>query len=420
METPDVVVLGLGFTGLPTALAAAEAGFAVLGLDVSAERVRRIVEAVPGFGLGTASEHAVREAVVGGRLRVSGGGVPRARTHVLCVPTPPDIRGGVDLTALTGAVESVAAVIEAGGLVLVQSTCPPGTVDEHLVPLLEERSGLRAGVDFAVASAPMRVDPGRASHPFREVPRVVGGYTPACAERAVRFVEAIGNPVVEVGSALAAEFVKVFENTFRMVNISLANELAGLCRVHGVDVAEVLRAAGTKPFGFLEHAPSAGAGGDCVPVAARFFSLCASRTGARSPVVDAALAVNDAMPLHTVHRLAEALRANGKALRGSRILVVGVTYKADVPNVRRSAAVTVVEELRRVASVEYHDPHVPRLDLLDGATLHSVALDDVDWSAVDAVVVMTRHRAVDHEALADRGVLTFDCGTGDALKGVRR
>ncbi len=417
MRTPDVVVLGLGFTGLPTALAAAEAGSTVVGLDVSPERVRQITEEVPGFGLGTVSERAVGDVIAAGGLGISGGGVPRARTYVLCVPTPPDRRGGVDLTALTAAITSVAAVIGVDDLVLVQSTCPPGTVDEHLVPLLEEQSGLRAGTDFAIASAPMRIDPGRSSHPLQDVPRVVGGYTPACTERAARFVGAIGNQVVEVGSPLTAELVKVFENTFRMVNISLVNELSELCRAHGVDVAEVLRAAGTKPFGFLAHAPSAGAGGDCVPVAARFFSLSARRAGLHSAVVDAALALNDAMPLHTVHRIEKVF---GKSLRGSRILVVGVTYKANVPNVRQSAAVTVVEELRRVASVEYHDPHVPRLDLADGGVLHGVSLDDVDWSAVDAVVIMTRHRAVDHEALAAHGVPTFDCGTGDVLKEVRR
>ncbi|HEX6345997.1 nucleotide sugar dehydrogenase [Umezawaea sp.] len=413
MRPPDVVVLGLGFTGLPTALAAAEAGSAVVGLDVSPERVRRITEGVPGFGLGTVSERAVGEVIARGGLRVSGGAVPRAGTYVVCVPTPPDRRGDVDLTALTAAVTALAAVIGVGDLVLVQSTCPPRTLDRHLVPLLEERSGLRAGRDFAVASAPMRVDPGRASHPFHAVPRVIGGYTRACARRAKGFLDAVGGPVVEVGSSAAAELVKVFENTFRMVNISLANELAALCRAHGVDVDEVVDAAATKPYGFLAHRPSAGAGGDCVPVAARFLSLSARREGLHCSVVDAALAVNDAMPLRTAHRIEEVC---GKSLRGSRVLVVGVTYKADVPNVRQSAAVAVLEELRRVATVEYHDPHVPRLELSDGSVLLGVALDDVDWSLVDAVVVMTRHRVVDHEALAARGAPVFDCGTGDPVR----
>lgn len=412
MRTSDVVVIGLGFTGLPTALAVAEAGLTVVGVDVSPDRVRQITDGIPGFGLGTVSEDGVREAVVSGRLRITDGGVPRARTYIICVPTPPDRRGGVEMTALSGAVSAIATVIGAGDLVLVQSTCPPGTLDERLVPLLEERSGLRVGRDFHMASAPMRIDPGRSTHSFGAIPRVVGGCTRACAERAVRFVAAVGNTVVQVGTPLAAELVKVFENTFRMVNISLVNELAALCRASGVDVDEVLRAAGTKPFGFLAHRPSAGAGGDCVPVAARYFSLGARRHGLHSPVVDAALAVNDAMPSHTVHRLEAAL---GKTLRGSRILVVGVAYKADMANVRQSAAVAVVEELRRTARVEYHDPHVPRLDLPDGSVLHGVDLDAVDWSSVDIVVVMTKHRAVDHDSLSARGVPTFDCTTGDPV-----
>lgn len=409
MRTSDVVVIGLGFTGLPTALAVAEAGMSVVGVDVSPERVRQIAEGVSGFGLGTVSEDGVRAAIMSGGLRITGGGVTRARTYIVCVPTPPDRRGGVEMTALSGAMTAIAAVIGLGDLVLVQSTCPPGTLDERLRPLLEERSGLRVGRDFHLAGAPMRIDPGRSTHAFGAIPRVIGGCTKACADRAVCFVTAIGNSVVQVGTPLAAELVKVFENTFRMVNISLVNELAALCRASGVDVDEVLRAAGTKPFGFLAHRPSAGAGGDCVPVAARFFSLGARRLGLHSPVVDAALAVNDAMPSHTVHRFEAAL---GKPLRGSRILVVGIAYKADMANVRQSAAVAVLEELRRTAHVEYHDPHVPRLDLSDGSVLFSVALDTVDWSSTDAVVVMTKHRAVDHESLAARGVPTFDCTSG--------
>jgi UDP-N-acetyl-D-glucosamine dehydrogenase len=414
MDTPDVVVVGLGFTGLPTAVAAANAGFAVVGLDNSPERVRQITDAEPGHGLGTASESAVRALVSGGHLAVRPAqlGVPRAQTYVLCVPTPPDHRGGLDLDALAHAVNAVAEVLGRGELVVVQSTCPPGTVAEQLVPLLESGSGLRAGIGFHVACAPVRIDPGRRSHAFEAVPRVVGGYTPKCTRRAAWFLRQVAQHVVEVGTCQAAELVKVFENTFRMVNISLVNELAALCRSYRVDVSEVLKAASTKPFGFLGHLPSAGAGGDCVPVSARFFSLCARRQGLLSPVVDAALAVNDAMPAHTAHRVREAFRALGKSVRDSRVLVVGITYKADVVNIRQSAAVMVIEELRREAEVAYHDPYIPSLPLADGSVLSNTALDDVAWHTVDAVLVMTRHRAVDYPALLARGVPVFDCSTG--------
>ncbi|MEV0677692.1 nucleotide sugar dehydrogenase [Actinosynnema sp. NPDC050436] len=411
MNAVDAVVVGLGFTGLPTALAAAGAGLRVVGVDSSADRVRALAAIRPGCGLGTVPDDAVRTALAGGRLvvRDAADGVPPAGVHVLCLPTPPNRFGGVDLGPLTSACRAVGEVLRVGDLVLVQSTCPPGTVAQSLAPVLERVSGLRAGWDFHLACAPVRIDPGNRAHGFASLPRVVGGHTRRCAQRATRFLSAMTGEVVEVATTCAAEVTKIFENTFRLVNISLVNELGALCRAYGVDVAEVLRAAGTKPFGFLRHQPSAGAGGDCVPVSARFFAGAARRRGMLSPLVDAALAVNEAQPAHTVHRLREALHSAGRSLRGARVLVLGVTYKPDTPNVRQSASVAVLEELRREAAVEYHDPYVPELTLSDGTSLTGKGSPDV--RDADLVVLMTPHRAF--RDLPDLGVPVYDCSSGD-------
>jgi UDP-N-acetyl-D-glucosamine dehydrogenase len=412
MKSPDVVVVGLGFTGLPTAVAAAEAGLRVVGLDSSPQRVRDVIGVRAGCGLGTVSEVVLSRALSTGRLVVRDitDGLPAAKVHLLCLPTPPDERGGVDMRPLAQSLRAVAAVLRHGDLVIVQSTCPPGTADQSLVPALEQLSGLRAGTDFHVASAPMRIDPGNHAHGLAAIPRVVGGHTSRCAARATQFLSSIAHEVVTVTTTCAAELAKVFENTFRLVNISLVNELAVVCRAYGVDVAEVVRAAGTKPFGFLGHHPSAGAGGDCVPVSARFLSTAARRRGALTPLVDTALAVNDAMPAHAARRVREAAaRVTGKPLRDSKVLLLGVTYKADTPNVRQSAAVAVLEELRRDTAVDYHDPYVAELVLSDGTRLRS--RERVDLGDVDLAIVMTPHRV--YSDLDGSGVPVLDCSTGE-------
>src|ERR1700741_4695105 len=277
----DVVVLGLGFTGLPMAVAAARAGARVVGLDSSAHRVSEIVQARPGAGLTTVSEDWLRELLSGGRLRLRAttDNPPAARTHVVCVQTPPGPGLDADLTALFSAIDLVAARLRPDDLVLVQSTCPPGTVEPLLAPRLAAGSGLRPGAAFFLAHSPVRTDPGREGP--SGVPRVVGGMSPRCTAAATHFLTGLAERVVPVDGIGTAELVKVFENTFRLVNISLVNELADVCRAFGVDVHEVLDPAGTKPFGFLRHRPSPGAGGDCIPASARFF-VAAARRHARS------------------------------------------------------------------------------------------------------------------------------------------
>ncbi|MGW6441811.1 nucleotide sugar dehydrogenase [Lentzea sp. NPDC055074] len=411
MDIIDITVIGLGFTGLPTAVAAARSGLTVLGVDASAERVREISEQRPGCGLTTVADHELNSALASGRLllRHNAQGIPHSNVYVLCVPTPAGRHGRLDVSLLAQAADEVAKAMRPGALVIVQSTCAPGTVEEVVLPRIAAVSGLCAGLDFHLAHSPVRTDPGNVG--VETVPRVVAGYTPRCTELAVRFVSRVARRVVAVSSTRAAELVKIFENTFRMVNISLANELAALCRAQRVDVDEVLEAAGSKPYGFLRHRPGPGAGGDCIPVSAGFFTASARRHGLHSPVVDAAIAVNDAMPAHTVHRVREALAARGlPPLRRSRVLVAGVTYKPDTANVRQSAAVRVINELCGEADVAYHDPYVPNLVLDNGTVLVSQPVS----APADLVLIMTRHAA--HEPVRRGDVPVFDCSSGDPVE----
>ena len=413
MDIYDVSVVGLGFAGLPTAVAAAQTGLRVVGLDNSPKRVNEIVDGISGCGLTTVPENELAGVLASGNLRVrdTADPMPAAGTHVLCVPTPPGIDGGADLGPLLTAIDRVAGSLRRGDLVLVQSTCPPGTVRRVLLHRLVTGSGLAPGSGFHLAYSPVRTDPGQSAFGHRNLPRVVAGETPGCLAAARRFLLRITDQVVPVGSIDAAELVKVFENTFRLVNISLVNELAAICRASQVDFGEVLDAASSKPYGFLRHQPGPGAGGDCVPISAGFFAATARQHGVAATVVETAIALNQAMPAYVVHHVRRLLAANNlPALRGSRVLVVGVTYKPDVPNTKQSSAVRVLEQLRLEADVSYHDPYVPNLVLSDGTALHSM---EIGHRAADIVLVLTRHRVLVEEALFDCGAPVVDCSSGE-------
>jgi UDP-N-acetyl-D-glucosamine dehydrogenase len=410
MNACDVSVVGLGFTGLPMAVAAAQNGFRVVGMDKSAQRVRDIAGVAPGCGLTTVSERELGDLLRTNRLRVTDSGATRARVHVVCVPTPPGPDGGADLGPLLDAVSRVADCLRRGDLVIIQSTCPPGTVERVVIPRLTERSGLAPGSGFALAYSPVRIDPGNGTAGLRSMPRVVAGATTQCLERAREFLRPLTDQLVPVASIGAAELVKVFENTFKLVNISLVNELAAVCRASRVDFAEVLDAASTRPYGFLRHYPSPGAGGDCVPVAARFFAAAARRHGVAATVVETAIALNKAMPEAILHRVRRLLAANElPPLRESRVLVVGVTYKPDVPNVRLSPAVGVLEQLRLEARVGYHDPVVPSLTLTDGTVLTS---QPIEPGAADLVLVLVKHRTFEKSSLLACRAPVLDCSSG--------
>jgi UDP-N-acetyl-D-glucosamine dehydrogenase len=379
MDT-DVVVVGLGYAGLPMVVAAARAGLRVVGVDRSESRIEEIVAGERGFGRVTVSEHEF-SALLAGPLRLRTGPVPQAHVHLLCVPS----------RDLLNAVDMVADSVRHGDLVIVQSTCPPGMMDDVVIPRFKCRTDARIHLVYS----PVRVDPGRERAAV--VPRVIAGATPDCLSAGMRFLREIGEQVVPIGSIRAAELTKVFENTFRLVNISLANELAALCGVSDVDVTEVLDAVSTKPYGFLRHDPGPGAGGDCVPVCAEFFVAAARRRGIPAGTVEAAVAVNDRMPRDIVRSLAP---------HGRRVLVAGVSYKPGVGDLRRSAAVRILEELRTETEVGYHDPLVPSLRLSDGTELRSLPIEP---GVADLVLLVTKHPGMDVRGFE---ATIVDCSTG--------
>jgi UDP-N-acetyl-D-glucosamine dehydrogenase len=375
----DVVVVGLGYTGLPMAVAATRAGCKVIGLD-EASRVAEIIAGAWGCGRTTVSEDELA-TLLAGPLHVQTGPGPEAGVHVLCVPS----------RDLLGALDSVAGSLRDGDLVIVQSTCPPGMIERAVIPRLGRRTSARVHV----VHSPVRITPG--PNAATDVPRVVAGATPECLSAGMRFLREIGQEVVPVSSIRTAELSKVFENTFRLVNIALSHELASLCGQLGVDTAEVLDIADTKPFGFLRHDPGPGAGGDCIPVCAEFFADAARRLKNPARIVEAAIEVNDGTPDDLVRQL---------ACRGLRVIVAGVTYKPDVPDMRRSAALRIVEALRNQAFVGYHDPYVPRLRLVDGTVLRS---QPVEPGVADLVLLVTKHSEMDVRGFR---APILDCSTG--------
>ncbi len=402
-----VMVLGQGYVGLSLAAAATGAGFQVVGVDVDSDRVdglRRGLPMVPG-----APEQAVRAAVESGLLTFT---TETTTAHdvdvvVLCVPTPLRERTP-DLSAVHAAAETVARRLRPGQLVVLESTTFPGTTDETVRPILE-RSGLTCGEDFLLAYSPERIDPGNREFGSGNTSRLVGGTTRAAASAAEAFYGQFTGKVVPVSSCRVAEAAKLLENTFRSVNIALVNELATFCHDLGVDVWEVVEAAATKPFGFMPFRPGPGVGGHCIPLAPTYLSWeTRRRSGRPFRLVEQARDVNEAMPAWVAGRIGTALGARGRPVRGAQVLLLGVTYKADVGDVRGSPALGVLECLRQQGvEVAYHDPHVPEVNV-GGQVLRGVPLDDDVLTAADCVAVLTPHRALDLARVVRLAPLVFD------------
>jgi UDP-N-acetyl-D-glucosamine dehydrogenase len=403
-----VAVIGLGYVGLPLAVAFAQEGCEVLGVDVDARKVealaagRSYVEDVPAEAL----------AAVAGRLHASTSyaRLGEADAVLICVPTPLSRNREPDLGPLIDATRALAGVLRAEQLVVLESTTYPGTTRERVAPLLEE-SGLAAGRDFHLAFSPERVDPGRTDHTLRTVPKVIGGLTDACAERAEALYRLVCDTVVRVSSPEAAELSKLLENIFRAVNIALVNELAMLTDRMGIDVWEVVDAAATKPYGFMRFDPGPGMGGHCMPVDPFYLSWRAREFDMATEFIELAGKVNQQMPYHCVAKAARALNDAGRAVKGARVLVLGVAYKPGVGDVRESPALKIISLLREQgAEVSYHDPHVPALA---EPALQSAELEPA-LAACDLAVIVTAHQDVDHELVARRARLVVD------LRGVTR
>jgi UDP-N-acetyl-D-glucosamine dehydrogenase len=406
-RTASVGVVGQGYVGLSLSAAAATEGFDVQAFDVDEDRIRELAvgrNVVPGV-----DEGLFAGAVDTGRLHF--GTDPRAlggcRVIVICVPTPV-VEHRPDLRFIESAGRTVAAQLQRGSLVVLESTTFPGTTEQLLRPLLEA-GGLRAGRDFLLAYSPERIDPGNVKYGLRNTPRVVGGINPASSEVAGVFYTQLVDDVEVLSSCRAAEMAKLLENTFRMVNIALVNELATLCSEQDIDVWEVIRAAATKPFGFMPFQPGPGVGGHCIPLDPTYLAWQSRRdTGRPFRLVETAQDINAQMPAYVATRVVEALGERGKAIKGAAVLALGVTYKPDVGDLRESAAVEVLARLsRKGARISFHDPFVS--EIRDhGLSLRRSALTRGALQAADAVLLLTPHSAYDIEMVTSHARLLFD------------
>jgi UDP-N-acetyl-D-glucosamine dehydrogenase len=399
----DVAIVGAGYVGVPLAQVFADAGRSVVLLDVDEERVAML----------NRGESYV-EDVTSERLRqlVDGGGLTattdydvlrEASAIVIALPTPLSKQRQPDLSILVGATEQIAERLQRGHLVVLESTTYPGTTRDCLRPILE-RSGLRAGEDFNLAFSPERVDPGRTDYTTRNVPKVIGGVTEACTARAAELYGSAIDEVHPVSSPEAAELSKLLENIFRSVNIALVNELAQLCDRMGIDVWEVIEAAATKPFGFMSFKPGPGLGGHCIPIDPFYLTWKAREFDFYTEFIELAGKVNENMPYFCRSLISQALNhGSEKSLKGARVLVLGVAYKADIGDVRESPALKIIGLLENAGSeVSYHDPHVPELRELG---LSSVALEPSEY---DCVVIVTAHSSIDYDELVKSAQLVVD------------
>jgi UDP-N-acetyl-D-glucosamine dehydrogenase len=402
-----VAVVGQGYVGLSVAAAAARAGLSTVGIDLDVERVaalgdgRQVVAGV--------DDELFSEATATGRLSFSTSwdAVAGADVVLICVPTPL-IDHRPDLSAIEGAGRDVGRHLMRGSLVILESTTYPGTTDQVLIPLLET-GGLRAGEDLLVAYSPERINPGDARHGFAGVPRVVGGATPPATEAAACFYGQLVDVVHPVSSCRAAELAKLLENTYRLVNIALVNELAQLCADQGIDTWEVIDAAATKPFGFEAFYPGPGVGGHCIPLDPAYLTWQSRRdTGRPFRLVELAKDINDQMPAYVARRIMDSLNERGIAVRGANVLALGVTYKPDVGDVRESAAIQVLAHLDAWgARLSFHDPFVTRVDE-HGVRLRRRRLTEELVRSSDVVALLTPHSSYDVEELVDWASLLFD------------
>jgi len=402
-----VGVIGLGYVGLPLAVAFGKAGFSVLGVDVDRDRVSRLslgespVEDVGSDELAT--------LVAASRLAVTTETSALTATDVIliCVPTPLGKSKEPDISHIVAAADAVAAILRPGQLVVLESTTYPGTTEEVLLPRFTAR-GLKVGEEFFLAFSPERIDPGNKRFDLRAIPKIVGGITPRCSELTGLLYSQIIDRVVPVSGPQTAEMVKLFENIFRSVNIALANELAIMCRRLGLSVWEVIEAAATKPFGYMPFFPGPGIGGHCIPVDPYYLSWKARLAGYEPKFMAFADEINRQMPAYVVQLAADALNEKGRSVRGAKILALGVAYKAGVGDVRESPALEILETLlTKGARVSYVDPHVPRLTL-GQHQLVAVPWQSADLASQDLVLILTNHPEFDMRRVGAEAPLVVD------------
>jgi len=402
-----IAIIGLGYVGLPLAMVFADAGTEVIGIEAVSERCAQI-NAGESY-IQDVSSVDLKRAVDARLLRASPdyAAIEGCEAVIICLPTPLNANRQPDLTLVKAATTELAGHLRRGQLVTLESTTYPGTTRDELAPILEEGSGLRAGVDFHLAFSPERIDPGRTDFTTKTTPKVIGGLTAACTQKALDVYGPALDRLVPVSTPEAAEMSKLLENIFRSVNIALMNELAMLCDRMGVDVWEVIEAAATKPFGFMRFQPGPGLGGHCIPVDPFYLSWKAREFDFWTEFIELAGRVNENMPYFCVEKLHRALNTRQKSLNGAKVLVLGVAYKADIDDLRESPGLKVIRNLRtHGAQVAYHDPYVPRLDDFG---LSSVDIGDGQpFGVYDAVVIVTAHTSIDYRRVVQEAQLVVD------------
>ena len=412
-RTARVGIVGLGYVGLPLAVEFARAGFQVTGIDLS-EKKTQSVNAGESY-IGDIRTSTLAPLVKEGKLRATTdfSAVGELDTINICVPTPLRKTKDPDMSYIVSACEEIEKYLHAGTLVILESTTYPGTTDELLLPMLS-KGGLRVGEDFFLCFSPERVDPGNPKFQTANIPKVVGGCTPACTEVGRLFYSQALQHVVPVSSTQVAEMVKLLENTFRMINIGLVNEIAMMCDRIGINVWEVIDAAATKPFGFMPFYPGPGLGGHCIPIDPFYLSWKTKQAGIEARFIDLAGYINGQMPHFVVDKVQNALNDAGKPVKGSRIHVMGVAYKRDIDDMRESPALDVIMLLeRRGGIVTYSDPHVPELKA-DGMLMKACPQESA--ATADCVVIVTDHAAFNYPALVEQSKLIVD--TRNALKAI--
>ena len=421
-RTATIAVLGLGYVGLPLAVEFARSGFHVIGVDLSEAKVAAVnagqsyIKDVP--------DETLAALVKEGRLTATSDPamLRDADTISICVPTPLNQTRDPDLSYVISAADNIAAHFAPGKLVVLESTTYPGTTDELILPRLTAL-GYRVGEDFFIATSPERVDPANQNYNTRTIPKVIGGATPACTALAQALYASAVDSTVPVSSTKAAEMTKLLENTFRLVNISLVNEVAMMCDRLGVDVWEVIAAAATKPFGFMAHYPGPGIGGHCIPVDPMYLSWKMKMIGGAARFIELAGEINDTMPLYVVNKVADALNDRRQCLNGARILILGVAYKRDIDDLRESPALSIIQLLReKGALVDYNDPYIPNLRLAEhqmgvaeAEVISSVSLDHL--ADYDCVLIVTDHSSYNWDSIVADSKLVVD--TRNATRALR-
>jgi UDP-N-acetyl-D-glucosamine dehydrogenase len=403
----DLLVIGLGYVGLPLAREAALSGLSVVGYDLNGEMVAALNSGrshVGDIGASDVAEMLAR----GFRATALETDVGNPDTVVICVPTPLSAESAPDLSAVRAAVEMTGRLLRPGMLVVLESTTYPGTTDEVVRPLLEKASKLTAGIGFSLAFSPERIDPGNPHYGIRNTPKVVGGQTPSCAEAAERFYGKLCDQVVRARSAREAEMAKLLENTYRHVNIALVNEMAIFCHELGVDLWDAIGCAATKPFGFHAFYPGPGVGGHCIPIDPNYLSYKVRTLGYPFRFVELAQEINGRMPVYIVDRAAELLNSNAKPLNGAHVLLLGVTYKRDVADQRESPVRLIGRKLRsRGAVLAYHDPYVDEWPV-DGQVVRRATDLDAEVASADLVILLQDHAVYDLDRISRDARLVLD------------